>query len=190
MRTQRLCLLAAIVLALFMTTGSYAQETPESPESPEAPTAAEPETSPEAEAAPEPAAEPEPAGPASLVYESTVDFEALKRITLDARVGEVEIRAVEFTTAASKGGVFGTSDADLKATIGVRLDCFTAAEKKWKIDLTIQFLNGQGDLIDRVKHNASLKDEQKMVEISHTTLKFVVPQIEKVKISAVAKGKK
>jgi len=181
--TRRLCLLAAIALATLVTTGTFAQEVPETPETPEATPAPEPTVS------PEPTAEPEATAAPSLVFETTVDFEFVRKIMLEGQVGEVEIRGVEFTSGSGKGGIFGSSDADLKASITARLDCSTTADKKWKIDFTIQYLDGEGNPIDRAKGNASLKAEAKVVEVNHTTLKYVVPLIKKVRISAVGKGK-
>jgi len=185
MQTRRNLIVATIILATLMAVGATAQETGEDPEAPEATPA--PEAAPE----PTPAAEPEPEStePPSLTFETTVDFALVKSIALDGRAGEIELRGVEFTASAAKGGVFGSSDADIKTTIGVMLDCSTEAEKKAKVDLTIEFLDGEGVLIDRLNDSASLKNESKTVELKHTTLKFAVPLIKTVKISAVAKGK-
>ena len=182
MQTRRFRVLAAIALAALLSSGAVAQETTETTENPAvAPT-------PEAAADPAPAAEPESTAPAILTFETTVDFVLVKSIALEGRAGEVEFRGVEFTAAATKGGVFGTSDADLKTTVTVMLDCSTTAEKKAKVDLIIQFLDEDGELIDRVTDSASLKTGAKTVEVKHTTLKYVVPRIKTVKISAVAKG--
>ena len=106
------------MFGVLVTTATLAQEVPETPETPEA------------TPAPEPTVAPEPTAAPSLVWETTVDFEFVRKIMLEGRVGEVEIRGVEFTSGSSKGGIFGTSGADLKALITARLDCTTAAEKK------------------------------------------------------------
>ncbi len=183
MQTPRISILFVMILATLVTFGAVAQETDE--------TAETPEPTPASESAPEPtpAAEPEPAGPVSLSYETTVDFELVKSIALDGRAGEIEFRGVEFIASSAKGGVFGTSDADIKTNIAVMLDCATEAEKKAKFDLTIQFLDGEGTLVDRITDSANLKNETKTLEFKHTTLKYAVPLIKTVKITAVAKGK-
>ena len=62
-----------------------------------------------------------------------------------------------------------------------------AAEKKAKVDLTVAFLDGDGEIIDRVSDSASLKAGSKTVQLKMTTLKYVVPLIKSAKISAVAK---
>jgi hypothetical protein len=187
MKTPRISILSVMILATLVAFGAVAQEADETTEAPEAaPTS---EAAPEPE--PEPAAttEPEPTGPVSLSFETTVDFELVKSIALDGRAGEIEFRGVEFIASSAKGGVFGTSDADIKTNLSVMLDCSTEAEKKAKFDLTIQFLDGEGTLVDRITVSASFKSGSKTLEFKHTTLKYAVPMIKTAKITAVAKGK-
>ncbi len=203
MRTRFLFLPLVFALATLVTPGAIAQEVPDTPETPDAEPAAEAAPAPEADPAPEaePAPEPDasaeptagvepalPALPASTLFETTLDFVLVKKMNLGGRAGEVEVRGVEFGSKSVKGGVFGTSDADLKATITARLECSTEAEKKQKIDITILFLDEAGDVIDRAANNGSLKAESKFIDINHTTLKYVVPLIKKVKITAESKG--
>jgi len=183
-----------VVTSILTTGGVFAQEVPEEPEAPqtqETPEAAEAPEAPEApeaaEVADAPEAPAEPAAPPSLTFETSVNFEPVKKIALDGRAGDIELQAVEFTISAAKGGMLGTSDADLKATIGVLLACATEAEKKAKFDLTIQFIDAEGNVIDRVDNGIGLKSGSKTIETKHTTLKYVVPLIKSVKISAVAK---
>jgi hypothetical protein len=177
MKTPRISILSVMILATLVAFGAVAQEADETTEAPEA--------APTSEAAPEP----EPTGPVSLSFETTVDFELVKSIALDGRAGEIEFRGVEFIASSAKGGVFGTSDADIKTNLSVMLDCSTEAEKKAKFDLTIQFLDGEGTLVDRITDSASFKNGSKTLEFKHTTLKYAVPMIKTAKITAVAKGK-
>lgn len=194
MKKQRFVMFVAVVAATLMACGVFAQEVPDEPEAPEtaeAPEAPEPPEAPEdpeaTEAAEAPEAPAEPAAPPSLTFETTIGFEPVKKITLEARAGEIELRAVELTVSAAKGGMLGTSDADLKATISVLVDFATEAEKKAKLDLTVHFLDAEGNVIDRVDNGIGLKSGSKTIETKLTTLKYVVPFIKSVKISAVAK---
>jgi hypothetical protein len=198
MCTQRFGFLAALALAMLVTTGSIAQEVPDTPEIVDPATASEaaPEPEPEPEAEPAEPAESteasdavEAAEPPGLLYEITMDFELVKRTGLEAQVGEIKIKGVEFGAKSVKGGVFGTSDADLKSTIIAQMECSTTEAKKQKISFTIEFLDSEGNAIDRARNNGSLKNESKFIEVSHTTLKYVVPLIKKVKITAEAKAK-
>jgi hypothetical protein len=185
MKKRQVVMLGAIVAAMMVSVGGFAQEVPEEPDAPEAPAAPEQVEAPDAAEAPDaPAA---PAAPPSLTFEKTVGFEPVKRITLEGQAGDIELRGVEFTVSAAKGGMLGTSDADLKAVIGVMLDCATEADKKAKLDLTVQFLDADGAVIDRVDNSIGLKAGQKTFETKLTTLKYVVPLITRVTITAVAK---
>ncbi len=189
MKTPRISILSVMILATLVAFGAVAQEADETTEAPEAaPTS---EAAPEPEPEPEPAAatEPEPTEPVSLSFETTVDFELVKSIPLEGKAGAFEFRGVEFIANSAKGGVFGTSDADIKTTLAVMLDCSTEAEKKAKFDLTIQFLDAEGTLVDRITDSASFKSGSKTLEFKHTTLKYAVPMIKTAKITAVAKGK-
>jgi hypothetical protein len=192
MQHRRRFVIMALAAAILTAGGLLAQEVPDEPEAPQAPEAAQAPEAPEATEAPEAAAAPvaptEPAAPPpSLAFETSVAFEPVKKISFEGRAGEVELRGVEFTVAAAKGGMLGTSDADLKATISIMLECATSADKKAKLDVTIFFLDGDGNVIDRTGESCGLKAESKIFEIKHTTLKYVVPLIKSVKISAVAK---
>jgi hypothetical protein len=173
-----------VILSVFLVAGAWAQEASEAPETPateEAAEVSEPQETPE-----EPA---EPEAPPGLVFETTVDFAFVKRASLDGQAGEVEIRGVEFTSASGKGGLFSSGDAELDAGIVIKLECATTADKKQKLDLGFQFFDSDGALIDRTKNSVSLKNESKIFETGHKTLKYVVPLIAKVKITVSSTGK-
>ena len=182
MHSRKFFTLGVVVAAMMVAAGAFPQDVPEEPDAPEAQVA--PEASEEAEAPEAPEA---PADPPSLTFATSVDFEPVKRIAVEGRAGDIELLGVEFTVSAAKGGMLGTSDADLKATIGVLLECATEAEKKAKLDLTVQFLDADGSVIDRVDNSIGLKSGKKTFETKLTTLKYVVPLIKSAKISAVAK---
>jgi hypothetical protein len=188
MKKRQVVTLGAIVAAMMVSVGGFAQDVPEEPDVPEAPAASEQVEAPDAAEAPEaPDAPAAPTAPPSLTFETTVGFEPVKRITLEGQAGDIALRGVEFTVSAAKGGMLGTSDADLKAVIGVMLDCATEADKKAKLDLTVQFLDADGAVIDRVDNSIGLKAGQKTFETKLTTLKYVVPLITSATITAVAK---
>jgi hypothetical protein len=179
---------SAVILSLLMLLASpvWAQEAPESPEAPAAPDAAE---SPEEPEAPEEAEAPEePAEPPGPVFESTVDFEFVKKFELDGQAGNVVLRGVEFASASGKGGLFSSADPELVAGVVVKLECSTEAEKKQKLDIVYEFLDTDGALIDRVTDGKSFKNGTKTFETTHRTLKYVVPLIAQVRINVTAAG--
>jgi len=194
MRKQRIPSLIVIIAAILMAVGAFAQEVPDEPETPETPATADATEAPAEPAEPEAEEAPEaqeatekPEATPSLTYETSIDFEPVKKIALDGRAGDIELRSVEITVTAAKGGMLGTSDADLKANISVLLECATQAEKKAKLDLTVHLLDSEGNVIDRFGDGIGLKSGSRTIETKHTTLKYVVPLIKSVKISAVAK---
>jgi hypothetical protein len=185
-RIRRALAVFLAIGALLYVGGSWAQETPESPESTDAPEAAEaPDKAEAQEEAEAPAQTVEPPGP---VYETTVDFEFVKKTALDGQAGQVEIRSVEFASASGKGGLFSSADPELVAGVVVKLECATQAEKKQKIDIVYEFLDSEGELIDRVKDGKSFKKGTKTFETTHRTLKYVVPLIAQVRITTTASG--
>ena len=85
------------------------------------------------------------------------------------------------------GRVIG-KDGNTARAIRTILGVATAQDdKKAKLDLTVQFLDADGAVIDRVDNSIGLKAGQKTSETKLTTLKYVVPLIKSAKISAVAK---
>jgi hypothetical protein len=123
-----------------------------------------------------------------MSFETTVDFVLNERAALEGTAGQVEVRGVEFASSFVKGGVFGSADPELRSQISARLECATLAATKQKLDIVIEFLDGDGELIDRIKDGANLKNESKVLEMKNTTLKWVVPHIKQAKISVRAKG--
>jgi hypothetical protein len=128
-----------------------------------------------------------------LEYETTVDFAFVQRVPLEGKAGEVEIRGVEFVSGKSSGGLmkktFSSDDPDLQAGITIRLECATQAETKWNIKIAVEFLDADGNVIDRARDKASLKSEAKIVTIQHTTLKWAVQHIKKARLIVEASGK-
>ena len=128
-----------------------------------------------------------------LKFESTVDFAFVQRQALEGKAGEVEIRGVEFVSSSGSGGfmkkAFSSDDPDLQAGIGTRIECSTTAETKWKLKMTVEFLDAEGNVIDRSRNEASLKKEAKIVEFGHGTLKWAVQHIKQARIVIEAQGK-
>jgi hypothetical protein len=127
-----------------------------------------------------------------LKFETTVDFAFVQRVSLEGKAGEVEIRGVEFISGKSSSFMkktFSSDDPDLQAGITIRLECSTQADTKWKINIAVEFLDGDGNVIDRARNSVTLKSEAKIVETSHTTLKWAVQHIKKARIIVEASGK-
>ena len=142
-------------------------------------------------AEPAPPAEPAPTAPPATELETTIDFSLTGPTALSGVVGEVEIRGIEFVRTGAKPsaikGAFGASADALRSDLTLRLSCATSAAKKWKLAVTVDLLDDEGAVIDRVSDSFSTKDEAKIFETKHTTLAWVVPHIAKAKLSISAR---
>ena len=169
----------AVVLVLFILLALGTAVAQEAESSQEAEPAAEAEAAPEAETS------------AGTDFGTTVDFSPLNGVTLDGSTGEIDVRRVEFEVAGAKGGgikgAFSSGDADMNAIITTRLGCATKATTKWKIDILVEFLDADGKVIDRVGNSVSLKNNEKTFDFKHTTLRWAVDHIDKVRITVQAK---
>lgn len=126
----------------------------------------------------------------SSTFDKTVAFENLEVLPLDGKAGEVDVKSVEFTVANKKSGGFmgiGGSEADFEVVITTRLVCSTADSTKWKLGIMIDFLDGDGNVIDRVTNSDSIKKNEKKIDFKHTTLKWALSHIKEARVTVVAK---
>jgi hypothetical protein len=126
----------------------------------------------------------------STHFEKTVEFSHLKVISLDGKVGEVDVKSVEFTVANKKsGGVMGIggSDTEIEAVITTRLACATTATTKWKLDMMVEFLDEDGNVIDRVTNSDGIKNNEKKIDFKHTTLRWALSHIKNARVTVNAK---
>lgn len=175
-----------MVFALFLIAGPATAQEAEPTEEPEA--AVEAEAAEEAEDTVEAEAAPEQPGPE---FKSTVKFSPLNQIDLDGAAGEITVRSVEFEVAGAKGGgitgAFSSGDADMQAIITTRLGCATTADTKVKFDILIEFLDQDGQVIDRKGAKENLKNNDKVFNVKHTTLRWAVDHIDQARITVTAR---
>ena len=135
-----------------------------------------------------------PATAQDLTFEATVDFAFVQKQALEGAAGEVTVSAVEFMSSTGSGGfmkkTFSSDDPDLQAGIVTRLVCSTEADVKWKVDFIVEFLDEDGNVIDRARNNGSLKNQTKNFEFGHTTLKWALQHIKQARVVVKAEGKK
>ena len=67
------------------------------------------------------------------------------------------------------------------------LRCSTKADAKTKFDMMVEFLDEDGQVIDRAMSSASLKNNDKNFNIKHTTLRWALDHIAKARITVEAK---
>jgi len=172
-------LIFLMFLALGTATAQETEANQEAAPSEEAETSTEAEEAPEAEAS------------TKTDFVTTVDFSPLNAVDLDGIAGEVDVKKVEFEVAGAKGGgitgAFSSADAEMNAIITTRLTCATKSSTKLKIEMLVEFLDADGKVIDRVGNKENFKNNEKKFDFKHTTLRWAVDHIAKVRISVQAK---
>ena len=154
-------------------------------------TAQETESSEEADTAQETETAAAPDTTAGTTFQTTVDFGALKEVDLDGKAGEIEVKRVDFEVANAKGGgikgAFSSDDAEMKVVITTNFSCATSADTKQKFDMKVEFLDEDGQMIDRAMNSDSFKNNEKKFSVKHTTLKWALNHIAKARITVEAK---
>ena len=131
----------------------------------------------------------------SLRFEKTVDWQLGKLIDLNATVGPVRVSKVELSQpegGSMKDSIVGRirgggGSPETQATIRAAFDTENPEEDEWVVTYTLDLLDSKGNLIDRVVDSEGLEGEAKVVNVDHTTLKYVLPFVDKVKIRLEAR---
>ncbi|HET9227193.1 MAG TPA: hypothetical protein VFR31_11030 [Thermoanaerobaculia bacterium] len=132
----------------------------------------------------------------SLRFEKTVDYQLGKLIELNAAVGPVKVAKVELSQPEDgsmkdsivgriRGG--GGGSTETHATIRASFDSENPEEDEWVVTYTLDLLDSNGKLIDRIVGSEGLEGEAKVVDVDHSTLRYVLPFIDKVKIRLEAR---
>jgi hypothetical protein len=128
---------------------------------------------------------------AGTTFQTTVDFGPLKSTDLDGKAGEINVKGVDFAVANAKGGgikgTFSSDDAEMLVVITTTFSCATSADTKQKFDMKVEFLDEDGQVIDRAMNSDSLKNNNKKFGIKHSTLKWALDHIDKARITVDAK---
>ena len=99
--------------------------------------------------------------------------------------------SVEFEVAGAKGGgiagAFSSGDAEMQAIITTRLTLENSADTKVKFDAMVEFLDTDGQVIDRTVSSDNFKKNQKTFDIKHTTLRWAVDHIDQARITVKQK---
>ena len=127
----------------------------------------------------------------NTLFVTTVDFSNMKKATLEGSAGDVQVTSVEFVASNVKSGglagAFSSSDTEVEVALTTSIGCATTSETKQKLDFMVEFLDEDGEVIDRATNNGSLKKNDKVFDIKHTTLRWALGHIKKARISVAAK---
>ena len=172
----------SMICLLNTATAQEAEPAQETEPAQESEATAETEESRESEAAPE---------TAGTEFESTVEFTQLQKASLEGSAGEIGVEAVEFEVAGAKGGgitgAFSSADTEMQAIITTRLTLENSADTKVKFDAMVEFLDTDGQVIDRTVSSDNFKKNQKTFDIKHTTLRWAVDHIDQARITVKQK---
>lgn len=193
MKSERWALAVVAVMLMVLAVGTAsAQETepPAEPESAEAPEAtAETETAAEAEVAED--TETAPKAAAGTDFSATVKFSQLQKMELDGSAGGIDVLSIEFEVAGAKGGgitgALSSADTEMQAVITTRLTLRKSADTKVKFDMMVEFLDQDGQVIDRTMTSDNFKKSERTVDSKHTTLRWAVDYIDSVRITVKQK---
>jgi hypothetical protein len=124
----------------------------------------------------------------SLSAERSFDFKTGKVFDVGVQIGQVTIASVEFQNMGrgyGQGGfaprVRGT-DSEASTTIRTHLLAENPTTEKWEVSFTLEFLDRNGKLIDRVTKKSKWDHEAKPYDLDHELLEYVVPMIGQVRI--------
>jgi hypothetical protein len=81
----------------------------------------------------------------------------------------------------------GGGDPEVNETIRATFVSQNPNEDEWVVTYTLDFLDSEGRLIDRGTGKAGLEGEAKDVTVDHSTLRYVLPSIARVRIKLEAK---
>jgi len=131
----------------------------------------------------------------SLRFEKTVDYQLGKLIELNATVGPVRIAKVEFSQpegVSMKDSIVGRirgggGSPETQGMFRAGFDSENPEEDEWVVTYTLDLLDDQGRLIDRIVKSEGLEGEAMVVNVDHAILKYVLPFVDKVKIRLEAR---
>lgn len=130
-----------------------------------------------------------------LRFEKTKAFSLDTTIELGAEVGPLFIESVEFENlgaGTTKSKVFGvlrrSGSADTTVTLRCAFEVENPVKDEWDLTATVEFLDSQGQLIDRVRSSRDFEGEADTWTIDHTILGYVIPLIDDVTIEFQAEA--
>ena len=127
-----------------------------------------------------------------LRAEQTVDFRTEKATDFKAQVGQVKIASVEFQNLGrGRGGFVGRvrgSESETSTVIRAHILADNPTTEDWELSFTLEFLDKNGKVIDRVSRKSKWDHVAKPFDLDHQILEYVVPLIAQVRIKVEGKS--
>lgn len=128
----------------------------------------------------------------NLRAEKLFDFQMGRTQDFKAQVGAVKIDSVQLTDLGKIGGAAqggfasrlrgAVGDSEASTTVRAHILCDNPTSEKWELAFTLEYLDKNGKLIDRVSKKQTWDHEAKPYDIDHQLLEYVVPLIGQVRI--------
>ncbi len=112
-------------------------------------------------------------------WETKVPFKLNQSQDLEGKVGPVRIANLKVTDL---GRGYSRGQSGLATTLRVGLDVSNPGED-WVLLITVEFLDKNGKVIDRVSKKQGYEEETKITNIDHAILEYVVPMISEIRLS-------
>jgi hypothetical protein len=123
-------------------------------------------------------------------FQRSVEFSAPKTVKLDATVGPVKITTLEFAdlgrgyTGSGIGArVRGGNDSEASTTVRSRFTVDNPSNEEWRLTLSLEFLDKNGKVVDKLTRQNDYDDETATWNIEHPLLEYVMPLISQVRIT-------
>lgn len=128
---------------------------------------------------------------ASLRAERTVEYRTGRAFDLKATVGPVRVQSVEFSDLGKgykPGGIAGRIrpggiDSEASTTIRAHFLAENPLADEWEVTFVLEFLDRNGAVIEKVSKRSTWEGEAKPYNLEHPILAYVVPMIDRVRIS-------
>ena len=134
----------------------------------------------------------------SLRAERTVEFQTGRAHSIGVTVGPVKIESVQFSDLGrgyGRGGtpgnllgrVAGANESEASTTLRARFVAENPTTDDWVVRFTVEFLDKDGRVIEKVSKSEGWEGEAKPYNLEHPILSYVVPLIARVRINFEAR---
>jgi hypothetical protein len=134
----------------------------------------------------------------SLRADRTVEFRTGQAHPINATVGPVRVESVTFSDLGrgyGRGGkpgnllgrVAGGNESEASTTLRARFVAENPKAEDWVVRFTLEFLDKDGRVIEKVSKSAGWEGEVKPYNLEHPILSYVVPLIARVRIALEAR---
>jgi hypothetical protein len=122
-------------------------------------------------------------------FEQKLAFEIDKSLPLNGTAGPVKVPTLKILNLGrgySRGGISLRSvnqASELSTTLRFSFEVNNPTREEWQVEFTIEMMDKSGKVIDRLSKKENYDDEQKVLNIEHPLLEYVMPMVSDVRIT-------